>query len=362
MSSFILRSWAAGLAVVVLAVNGAACKGASSAAAPAKAPSANAWAVVDGREITRDDVDKAFRRAQQGPVPSDEETLAAKLSLLDELITQDILLAKARELKLEVAPTEVESAFAAGRKNIPDQAFQQELARRQLTADDMREGLRRELLAQKVLEREVTQKATVGDQDVAAFYDANKAQFNLTEDAWHVAQIVVTPDRDPNVNNRTGDDAATPEQAARKAQMLMERLKSGVPFSDLARDYSEDPQTAPRGGDLGFLPMSALRQAPPALRDAVLKSQPGTVSGVSAGGMHSLVLVVEKEAAGQRDLAAVRDRIQANLKGRKEQLLRTAYLSAVRSEAKVQNIVARQVLEGQGALPSAVMPKPPGAK
>jgi peptidyl-prolyl cis-trans isomerase SurA len=195
---------------------------------------------------------------------------------------------------------------------------------------------------------------------VAAFYEANKAQFNLTEDAYHVAQIVVTPERDPNVNNRTGDDAATPEQAARKAQMLTERLKAGMPFAELARDYSEDPQSAPRGGDMGFLPLSALRQVPPALRDAVLKSKPGTVSGVSAGGMHSLVLVVEHEAAGQRDLPAVRDRILANLKGRKEQLLRTAYLSAIRSEAKVQNLVARQVIDGQGKLPSAVMPKAPG--
>ena len=45
--------------------------------------------------------------------------------------------------------------------------------------------------------------------------------------------------------------------------MLMERLKSGTPFNELAMDYSEEPQSAPRGGDVGLVSVSALRQAPP---------------------------------------------------------------------------------------------------
>ena len=56
----------------------------------------------------------------------------------------------------------------------------------------------------------------------------------------------MTPTRDAGLNNRTGDDATTPQAAAAKVQMLMERLKSGAPFSQLAMDYSEDPQSAPR--------------------------------------------------------------------------------------------------------------------
>ena len=103
----------------------------------------------------------------------------------------------------------------------------------------MREGLRRELVAQKVLEREVIEKVVVTDAEVSAFYDANRAQFNLPEDAYHIAQIVITPVREPQPSNRTGDDATTPEAAARKAQGLMERLKSG------ARSASWPP-TSPR--------------------------------------------------------------------------------------------------------------------
>ena len=69
-------------------------------------------------------------------------------------------------------------------------------------------------------------------------------------------------------------------------QMLMERLKAGASFGDLAADFSEDPQTAQRGGDLGFIPVSALQKQAPLLRDAVLKAQPGTVNHVNLGGGH----------------------------------------------------------------------------
>jgi peptidyl-prolyl cis-trans isomerase SurA len=318
---------------------------------------------VDGREITREDVEKAYRRA--GPTAqtlSEEETLTAKLSLLDDLIVQDILLNKALTLKIEVPDSELDAAYAEAKKNIPDEAFQQELTRRNLTAADMRDGLRRELLSQKVLEREVGSKIVVSDKDVTDFFNANRAQFNFAEDAYHIAQIVVTPVPDAQPASR-GDDAATPQAAAAKTQMLMERLKGGARFSELAMNYSEDPESAPRGGDLGFVPLSALRQAPPPLRDAVLKASPGTVNVVSAGGAHTIVLVLAHEKAGQRDLSmpAVRERITETLRGRKEQLLRAAYLTSLRTDARIVNYFARRLIEPQGQTPS-LAPAAPGTK
>ena len=97
----------------------------------------------------------------------------------------------------------------------------------------------------------------------------------------------------------------------------MERLKAGASFRDLAVGYSEDPESAPRGGDLGLVPVSRLKQAPPQLRDAVLSKAPGAVNVASAGGAYTLVLVVAHEQAGQRDLSTpgVRERITDTLRG-----------------------------------------------
>jgi peptidyl-prolyl cis-trans isomerase SurA len=339
-----------------LATLAAACLATACRSTPGSpAVTADTWAVVDGRAITRDAVERAFRRLGDGSSPpSEDEVLMAKLGLLDDLIVEDILLAKARELKLEVPESEVDAAFAAARKNITDEAFQQELARRNLSATDMRDGLRRERLTQKLIEQEVGSKITVTDQEIIDFFNANRAQFNLPEDAYHLAQIIVTPEREPQVVNRTGDDATTPQAAAAKVAMLMERLKGGVSFRELAMDYSEDLESTPRGGDLGLVPLSAVKQAPPALRDAALNVTPGTARVVSQGGAHTIVFVVAKETAGQRDLSTpnVRQRITDTLRARKEQLLRTAYLTAARTDAQVVNYLARRVVESQGK-PSA---------
>jgi peptidyl-prolyl cis-trans isomerase SurA len=348
---------------VLAAAAAASCR--STPAPAARDVSPDTWAVVNGREIKRDEVEKAYKRTgNASEALPEEDILTAKLSLLDDLILQDILLAKARELKLEVPDGELDKAFEDAKKNIPDATFQQELTKRGVTAAEMREGLRRELLTQKVIDREVGAKITVTAQEVSDFFLANRSQFNVPEEGYHLAQIVVTPVRDPQVANRTGDDAATPQAAAEKVKMLMERLKAGASFGDLATGYSEDPESAPRGGDLGLVPMSRLTQAPQQLRDAVLKKAPGTVSVASMGGAHTLVLVVSHEQPGQRDLSTpgVNDRISAALKGRKEQLLRTAYLTAARNDAEVVNYLARRIVEGQGKLTSAPPAAVPPAK
>ena len=213
-------------------------------------------------------------------------------------------------MNLEVAQTDLDTAYNNAKKNMTDDAFQQELTRRGLNVTDMREGLRRELLTQKLIAQEVGSKVTVTDQEVADAFNANRAQFNVAEESYRLAQIVVTPVREPQVGNATGDDATTPQQAAAKVQMLMERLKAGASFRDLATSYSEDPQSAQRGGDLGLVPISRLNQAPPALRNAVIGKEPGAVNVAASGnGAYTMVLVVSHEKAGQRDLSTpgVRD-------------------------------------------------------
>ncbi len=348
------------LFVLTAAVLAGACRSTTPAtSAPPSSP--DVWAVVNGAEVRRDAIEKTYRRgAQLTPPPSDDEAMTAKLALLNEFIVQELLLAKARDLNVAVTDEELDAAYNEGRRDIPEEDFQQELKNRNLTAADMRDGLRRDMTVEKLLEQEVSSKITVAEQDVTEFFNANREQFNRPEDAYHIAQIVVTPTRDPQVANRTGNDAATPQEATAKAQMLMERLKAGDAFDELAASFSEDPQTAPRGGNLGFVPVSALRQAPSALRDAVLKATPGTVTMVSQGGAHTIVLLIAKEPAGQRDLTSpeVREGITNTLRGRREQLLRAAYLSALRNDAVVVNHLANQLVSAQGTLPGLGLARP----
>jgi peptidyl-prolyl cis-trans isomerase SurA len=320
--------------------------------------SADTWAAVNGTAITRATVERNFRlNADPAQTWSDEEALTAKLGILDDLVTEEVLVARARQQNLQVTDADVDTAVAAAKKNQTDDEFQRQLTARQVTLADLREGFKRRLLAQKLLERDVTSKTTPTEQQITDFFNANRAQFNLAEDAVHLAQIVVTPVPDPQPANASGDDATTPEAARAKVAMLMQRLQEGTEFMTLARNYSEDPETAARGGDLGLVPLSALQQAPPALRNAALRLEPGRATVVDQGGGVTIVYVVSREHARQRDLSSpgVRQEISNALRARREELLRTAYIAAARGDATIVNYLAQRVVANEG---KSADPKP----
>jgi peptidyl-prolyl cis-trans isomerase SurA len=81
---------------------------------------------------------------------------------------------------------------------------------------------------------------------------------------------------------------------------------------------------------------------------------------VSQNGSHTIVFVMGREPAGQRDLSMpnVREQITEALRGRREQLLRNAYLASARNDADVVNHLARRVVEAQGKTPSLGLAKP----
>src|SRR5207302_1094908 len=115
---------------------------------------------------------------------------------------------------------------------------------RGFTVDDLKRDLRRQLSIQKLINKEVVAKVTITDQDVTDFYNQNRSQFNVAEPQYRIAQIVVTPRKDPLLRNRKNDDATTEAEARHKCATLLERLAGGADFATLAMDYSEHPTTA----------------------------------------------------------------------------------------------------------------------
>lgn len=325
-------------------------------------PAEGVWATVNGQNITRAQVDKYFRTQlnPDAPEPSQDEALSLKLNILDELVNNQILLQRAKKLGLEAADGEVEDKFTEFKSPYTEEEFQRQLKARGYTVDDLRSDIRQQLSIQKVINREVIAKINVTDQDVQDFYNQNRAQFNVAEPQYRLAQIVITPHKDPQLRNRKNDDATTDAEAKRKAAALEQKLSTGADFAQVAMDYSEDPQSSGSGGDLGYVPESSLSQSDPALKKAVLSLKPGQISGVIVlRDSYRILKLVAKEAPGQRELSdpSVQQSIRDNIRNRKEQLLRAAYLAIARNDAKITNYLAQQVVESAGKLPLVVTPK-----
>jgi peptidyl-prolyl cis-trans isomerase SurA len=322
-------------------------------------PGPDVWAAVDGKQILRSEVEKYYRSQAQSQAPSPEEALSFELGILDELINNEILLERAEKLGLVATDSEIEGKLAELKAPYTEEEFAGWLRERGLTVEDLKNDIRRQLSIQKLLNREVVSKINITDQDVAKAYSENRAEFEVTEPEYHLAQIVVTPAPDPRAHNRRNDDAATEAQAQRKVAMLLAKLKAGADFAELAADYSEDPSTASTGGDLGFIPKSALDHSDPALKRVVMALKPGQVSRViHAKGSYRILKLIARVEPGQRTLSdpQVQQEIRQALRNRKEQLLRSAYLATLRDQAHVTNYLAEQILESNGRLPAPPAP------
>lgn len=320
------------------------------------APGPDVWAIVDGKQVMRQDVEKVFRSRvnAEAPAPSQEEALSLKLGILDQLIDSEILLERADKMNLVASDAEVDEKFTESKSPYTEEEFQKKLEETGLTVDDLRNDIRRQLSIQKLLNREVVSKISISEQDVTDFYDSNRAQFNVVEPRYHIAEIVITSHPDPTVYNRKNDKATNEAEAGRKAAMLAQKLDAGADFAQTAMDYSEDP-SASTGGDLGFEPESAFNKSDPVLKRAVLSLKAGqeTQPIHTKDGGYVILKLIAKESAGQRQLAdaQVQQAIRDGLRTRKEQLLRSAYLIEARDEAHVTNYLARQILESSGKLP-----------
>ncbi|MGH9558642.1 MAG: peptidylprolyl isomerase [Bryobacteraceae bacterium] len=327
-----------------------------------RAVPANVAAMVNGRAITYADIDKEYQsqfsasKDQPGGQPagqttdqtSGDQVEIQKLEVLRTLIDGEIMFQRAEKEGLMATDAEIDAKFNELKAPYTQEEFQAQLNSRKMTADDLRAQLRRDLSVAKLFNKEITSRIAITDKDIADFYNANKANFDLAEPRIRIEQILVTPTPDPNVRNLKNDKARDDAQAKKKIENLYERLKHGEDFTALAQNYSEDPNSSQNGGDLWYIPESAFEKTNADLRKVVMSLHPGEISApLRTAEGYRILKVVTREPAGQRDLTdpKVQQTIRETLLNRKDQLLKAAYYEMARSQAKVVNYFAQRMVE-----------------
>ena len=337
------------LASLVLLV-GVACNG------PKGGP--DVMATVNGHKIDRAEVDKYYNN-QIGAAPqkpSEEQADSLRLSVLKQLIDNEILRQRAEKLGLLATDDEVNSKLAEFKAPYTQEEFDKRLKAQGLTLDDLKRDLRRSITVEKVINKEVTSKINITDADISSYYEQHKAEFNLVETRYRLAQILVTSE--PNPQMKGPNKAQNEADAKRKIQTAENRLDSGEDFAAVAANYSEQPDAAQSGGDLGFIPESSLK-GDPAAYEAISKLKPGQYTQVLPivdPGSHRIagyriVKLLGKDLAGQRELKdpRVQQEIREQLRDRREQLLKAAYYDVIHDEAKIENFFAEDILKKSGS-------------
>jgi len=196
-----------------------------------------------------------------------------------------------------------------------------------LTYDELRDRKKRDILAQKVVSYEVASKISVPEADLQKYYEDHKSEYMRDEEVF-LSQILISTE------GKSADQTATAEA---KAKDLVARAKKGEKFSDLARDNSDDPQTAEAGGYLGAPSKRGILR--PELEALVFKDKKGDVEGpvklTNPPGF--LILKVEEHYdAGQASFEEVREEIQNVVVGPRMAPKVREYLTQLRQEAFLQ--------------------------
>jgi peptidyl-prolyl cis-trans isomerase SurA len=321
-------------------------------------PAADVVASVNGKDILRAELDRNYQ-ASLGGTPqtlSSEEADIHRLTILHQMIADEILQQRAAKLNLSASDEDVNAKITEVKTPYTQEEFDNQLKQRNMSIDDLKRNIRRSLTKDKLINKEIESKVNISDSEISAYFAAHKADFNLIEPRYQLAQIVATSIPSQQAGNLQNNKASNDADAKKKIQILHNRLESGEDFSTVAMNFSEDPNTASNGGDMGFIAESALK-TDPQVYDAINKLKPGQFTdvlpiydGAGPGRKtigYAIYRLLGRDAAGQRELndPRVQQAIHTTLHNNRVQLLENAYFEKLQNEAKVQNYLADQILK-----------------
>ena len=215
----------------------------------------------------------------------DPKTPGLRDKVLETMINEKLVLAKAIEDSIAVTDQEVQQQLEAviqqriaqaGSEARLEEAWGMPISR---IKREFRDEMRKNLLSQK-LQQQRFGSAAIGRFEVEEFYRTYKDSLPRVSEEVDLAHIYIRPKA----------SAASLEAARTKLEALLDSLKSGVDFGDLARRHSQDPGTAPSGGELGLVRRGQFVKE---FETAVFALEPQQISGIveTDRGMHIIQLL-----------------------------------------------------------------------
>ena len=300
--SKIIKSFAVMMTCVVLAA-GCAKKG-DEGAKVAKG-TGEVLADVNGTVITTGDFKKELENLPPYLKPM-TETPDGKKEMLETMIIRELILQQAKKDGIDNSPAVAEKL----------------------------EELKKRVVVEAFLKKKVEEEAKLSDAELQKFYDQNKDKFKSGEQI-HASHILVKDEK--------------------TAQEVLDKLKGGASFEELAKKYSIDAAAA-KGGDLGWFGTGSML---PEFEKAAFALKEGAISGIvkTKFGYH-IIKLTGKRPAGQRSFEEVKDQIKAALLPSKQQEVFQKLKDDLKKSSKYT--IKEDVLKGlDGKTLEAGTPAPP---
>jgi foldase protein PrsA len=275
----------AGLATVLCAASLAACSGGGNIA------------TVNGQAISKADFDSKL------------ESSPAAAGTLQQMVREALIDQYAKNNNINVSDADIQKREDELKANFPNGSWDDMLKARGLTETDVKNALREQIIIDQAVGKDVK----VSDAQIKQYFDKNHASFDKPEQVR--ARHILVP------------DLAT-------ANKVEADLKSGKDFAAEAKQYSMDPGSKDKGGELG---MFRRGQMVPAFDQAAFSLPVNQISKPvkSPFGYH-IIQVEEKQPGQKATLANTHDRIADMLRQQQEAPLIQPFLQSLQSKANIQ--------------------------
>jgi peptidyl-prolyl cis-trans isomerase C len=287
-------------------------------------------ASVNGKAIYKSQYERMLsvfkkRVTHKGRQMNDQELMAIKNRILENLIDSELLYQQSQKEGIKVADQAVNQRIDAIKKRFPDEkAYKQVIEKMHVSEKEFRAEIQRALAIRQLLDTDVRKKNSVTEKESKKYYNNNLDLFKRPEQV-KASQIWIkfTP----------GAAESKKIQARKKIEMIQQKLIKGEDFGKLAKAYSEGP-SAPRGGALGYFKRGQMLKP---IEDAAFALNVGEVSGIieTRVGYH-LVKVIDKRPAGTIPYKDVRPMIEKKLKKEKERTEIQNYIESLKKSAKIK--------------------------
>lgn len=303
-------------------------------------------AKVGSREISLKQVDSTIKQQLDangaGAPLTPAELVAARLSVLDNLIQEEALFQKAEKENLGADDTKVNQEVQKRKQDaqLTEEQYQTQIKQAGLTEQDVREKIRRELAINALRERERTRVSAPTDSEIEKYFADRKAEF-VAQRGTDISMIVVSP-----ANN--GGEAG----AEQKIKTIYDQLRNNSDFATVASQKSEDQASALKGGSLGFATEAQLRQTFPSRPDMPAKLMALNVGQYTepvkdnlSGAWYIFKLNRKQEQPENLTLDRVRADIINTITQQRQQVLLNALVLVTLSETTTKNYLAERIVQ-----------------
>jgi len=302
---------------------------------------------VDDQIITRSDMEKAKATTLEElkqRYPSDWQSHMAKAQgdTLRDLIDQQLLLERGKDLGItgetELVKRLNQMRQQMGLASIDD--LEAEAKKQGVSYEDFKEQIRIGAVTQQVIGQEVGGKLHISNEDIQDWYNKHQKELEGPEEVGLSEIMVSTQPAKENVENKDKkgaeqdknlpEDPAKVAEAEAKANQLLDQLKKGAKFEDLAKKSSDGP-TAAQGGTLGTFKRGELAKD---LEDKTFSLKAGENTGVIRTRQGFIILRVNAHrAAGIPELKDISERIREAIYSERLEPAARVYLTKLREQA-----------------------------